>query len=1126
METINLLRARNNALKEQLLDVDTNFTDHVQARQRKIQELTLAVESASAIKAQLEATVESERGDRRRQERDQQRQREAEAAAYQETIKALTSEVESLQGYSGERDRVNAQLAALEVANAELQDQQEIKVGSFARWFDMETFSWSSTTMIDSPPCNAGWFAAMPLIAGCDEVAAGLQSLRKKLSEVEAAKKDEVARLVLEAKENMRDEVEIAFGGAHERLLKENQELKDKLKQLDSKLQASLACQPFSPTLIVLSELAHETAEKAGLKTELEIVRAMESKSAGKIKYYMRMLKRSAAELAHQCESGGHDRGYGSSFFHDHGGNAAAADEASNPRGCQSSGLEGRSKTGAGRGDGIRKATSKGGTRPGTAPAKVRPGGVGVGGREGGGHGNNGKAGEPAALNSASLIDEDFARQSSGCYCCCRGGGGGTGCEQNSHPQTPTDKPNQLRKRRAQTAARFRASAPADNGGGSYGSRCCCGSGGNGARTGKRCSTCAGGTTRHSRRRAQTAGRSRARSTANGSPQYNICGRNDNPVPETRPPPSHSRSPPLGSGGDGGGDAEYVPVVAADGSVDQAPTRGTADVVDTIGRHAQRRTPQAGAGWGGASDGQHRDGRPGQQKIEENEAAAVAAAAAEGRKAGGRGGRGGGEEVLLAERRVPQAPTCEAARPPNGGSRSGGQQEMKHDVGAAAAAAAAAAAEVAAVNGGAVGDLPPSRCPKEGVSMERSGSAGDGRAVQCWRDLDEYLQLRGGGKTSRADRPATCGGTRQRSPRRPPVASHQTKYALRHNQHHQRNTGRNLLHSGFHGGQGESSDPYKRRSSRPRPWTAGAHLCHGSGGGGRGKQNWWDRLGGKGGNGVEDNGSRCKGGVETRGGRLWGDHDENREHELFQTLIRREDPEKDAANSWTQQGPDLDNESALRVDDHRRNSDLAVGQQSWGEEETLLRAVDDGDLDLLSPRGRQQQDNCHNPPSRAARARAALAVAAKAGPFAASPPRPQQTVLVRERLGGVGTGAPTAPRQSEIDAVAAEEAAKEVMEAAAAQRAAQRLAAAVAAAAAAAAAAAQLTREAGDVGVGMAAAMAGGAGATTAVENATDEGGDGGDDGGGASGGFSRQDMMMMAGEPAGQGEAGGTTSS
>lgn len=74
---------------------------------------------------------------------------------------------------------------------------------------------------------------------------------------------------------------------------------------------------------------------------------------------------------------------------------------------------------------------------------------------------------------------------------------------------------------------------------------------------------------------------------------------------------------------------------------------------------------------------------------------------------------------------------------------------------------------------------------------------------------------------------------------------------------------------------------------------------------------------------------------------------QNREHELFQTVIRRADPEKDAANSYTQQGLDLDNEPALRVDDHGRNCDtLAVGQQSWGEEERLLRAVDDGDLDL------------------------------------------------------------------------------------------------------------------------------------------------------------------------------------
>lgn len=54
-------------------------------------------------------------------------------------------------------------------------------------------------------------------------------------------------------------------------------------------------------------------------------------------------------------------------------------------------------------------------------------------------------------------------------------------------------------------------------------------------------------------------------------------------------------------------------------------------------------------------------------------------------------------------------------------------------------------------------------------------------ATQCWRDLDAYLEHRGGGGGDsggggttdiggtgcRPERPATCGGTRQRSPRRP-----------------------------------------------------------------------------------------------------------------------------------------------------------------------------------------------------------------------------------------------------------------------------------------------------------------------------------------------------------------------
>lgn len=47
--------------------------------------------------------------------------------------KALTEEVESLRVFSGQRDAANAQIAALEAANEELRDQQEIRVSSDGR---------------------------------------------------------------------------------------------------------------------------------------------------------------------------------------------------------------------------------------------------------------------------------------------------------------------------------------------------------------------------------------------------------------------------------------------------------------------------------------------------------------------------------------------------------------------------------------------------------------------------------------------------------------------------------------------------------------------------------------------------------------------------------------------------------------------------------------------------------------------------------------------------------------------------------------------------------------------------------------------------------------------------------
>ncbi len=57
--------------------------------------------------------------------------------------------------------------------------------------------------------------------------------------------------------------------------------------------------------------------------------------------------------------------------------------------------------------------------------------------------------------------------------------------------------------------------------------------------------------------------------------------------------------------------------------------------------------------------------------------------------------------------------------------------------------------------------------------------------------------------------------------------------------------------------------------------------------------------------------------------------------------------------------------------------------------------------------------------------------------------KPIQTVLVRQRLGGVGNGSPTAPRPPEIDAVAAEEAGRAAAVAAEMATAEERAAAAV-----------------------------------------------------------------------------------
>eukprot|EP00903_Cladosiphon_okamuranus_P009016 g8624.t1 len=927
METINLLRARNNGLKAQLLEVDTDFADHVQARQRKIVELTEAAESAAAIKNELEEKLEVERADRRRLERDHQRQREVETLAYEQTIKGLTEEMESLRVFSGERDRANAQMEALEAANAELQDQQEIR----------------------------------------------MQSLRKKLADSEAGKEEEVRRLVLEAKEKMRDEVELAVGGAYQRLVEDNQELRDKLKQLDSKLK------------IVLSELEHEVAAKAGLKTELEILKALDSKSAGKIKYYMRMLKRSADELAHQCEIGD--------------GGGATKDL----RLCRSCGGSQRHVGGDRLGKRSSSANSVAGRRPGTAPAVVRRCPRGGSGRAGG-DGNLAEAGKQSAFaNIKGAADYRCAHESSG---------SGSSFSSFSHPRPCSSSPPtgpigrvspRGTGRRAQTAARVRCDVASIHKNANKHGSGCFGSGGITERPARA-------------RRAQTAGRCRVQSTGTSR-----CH------PSVETPPRHPRRSPRGSdsGSEEGG---VVFPAAAAAAAAAAATAGSMEERQSRKDEAEELATGAEIS---ASEDVTRSYR--QQQTERGEEE---------------------EDAMLTKRSYPSTSIDEGKRRP-GDAHNGDS----------------AAALTATVKTGLTGGVYLEH-GKEGAGRDGSPTTADGRAVQCWRDSDACLEHHGGGNGSgngsgnvgdatgtggtggRPDRPATCDGTRQRSPRRP-SGGHRPNFPRQYHQNtgRKRKTPSNHV-DGCHPGAvdlsiGENSalryrsGPNSPRTRGQRPWTAAPNFGVGGGGGGGGdggggdggdrgggccgtEQSWWERLAG-GGQRTRHGRAACGGGTGAGalGGKLWGDADEGkktREHELFDALRVAEHGGGRATSN---------NEENGVVPGQEGNGIDYAAAGLRGEEERLLMAVDNGDLDLLSPSHRQQGADGRfytEPSPRAARTRAALASAGVELKNLLQATKPIQTVLIRERLGGVGNGSPTAPRPSEIDAVAAEEAAKKAAE--------------------------------------------------------------------------------------------------
>lgn len=388
------------------------------------------------------------------------------------------------------------------------------------------------------------------------------------------------------------------------------------------------------------------------------------------------MLKRSANELVHQCESG------------DGGRYPVASGDGEGPtkdmRLCRSCGgserIVGGGKQGGRASNAKSAATSK---RPGTAPAKIRrcPHGGGAG-RPGRG-GSSADAGKQPVFANLTTTAKEYP-------CLQQSSGGSCGCSSSSPPcprssggccRAISNQPASRNRmspwgtgRRAQTATRARGDAVSIDGSNSNNDDI----GSSNASS----SLAVGGVKKHPARRAQTAGRCRLQSTGAASRCH----------PSAVTPPPHPGPPPRD--GDGGRGGSVVDFAAASSSA------------------------------GGGID--EREQHPSRQSEEEEELPGDReTAAAEGvapycRQQQTAEGRQGEEEALLAEWSCPSRSTCEAKRlsPDDGRDGNAGPR-----------ATGDSTAATTAVETGLAGDVPLER-GEEGVGRESATGTADGAAVQ------------------------------------------------------------------------------------------------------------------------------------------------------------------------------------------------------------------------------------------------------------------------------------------------------------------------------------------------------------------------------------------------------------
>lgn len=242
---VNDARVKNNKMKEQLLNVERNFDDHVKARDQRIKELEASVRELTEDNVSLKATLETDRASNRRAAVESEKKTKAEIDVRDQALAAQALELQELQQFKEEKSALTRAIDDLKAQSAKELAECESRVQ---------------------------------------------QGIKRQMT-LEATMDTQVMRAVAEKERVMRKQVEESIGVSVDNMNKENKEMMKTGLMMQDRLQK------------LLVEVAVGEAKLTSSRLELSIVRELAAHSAGRIKHFMRAL-RAAKDLLEKCTCG------------------------------------------------------------------------------------------------------------------------------------------------------------------------------------------------------------------------------------------------------------------------------------------------------------------------------------------------------------------------------------------------------------------------------------------------------------------------------------------------------------------------------------------------------------------------------------------------------------------------------------------------------------------------------------------------------------------------------------------------------------------------------------------------------------------------------------------------------